>query len=138
MLPILGLVEVCRVWEVTQSAMQRAVGLRPVPRTSSGHAGGFQPVSIVAVPSAPQPIGEQLPYGLEFLTMGCAAPMRAVHMSADLGCLREFIPGQQPLSDGKNGHPTRYAAGACRIRMQATPRTFARLPVTLNTVANNR
>jgi hypothetical protein len=137
MLPILGLVEVRRAWEISQSAMQRAVGLRPVPCTSSGHAGGFQPVSIVAVLSAPQPIGLHVPYGLEFLTMGCAAPMRAAYMSTDFGCLREFIPGQQLLSE-KNGHPTRFAAGACRIRKQATPRTFARLPVTLNTVADNR
>jgi hypothetical protein len=79
-----------------------------------------------------------LPYGLEFATKGCAAPMRAAHKSADLGCLREFFPGQQLLSGEKNGHQPRFAAGACRIRKQAMPRTFARLPETLNTVADNR
>jgi hypothetical protein len=103
MLPILGLVEVRRAWKVLQSAMRRAVGKRPAPCTKYMHAGGFQPVLIVAVLSAPPPIGLQLPSGLEFMTMGCVAPMRAAHMSAGFGCLRESIPGQQLAPDEKMG-----------------------------------
>lgn len=134
MLPILGPVEVRRAGEVRRSAMQHAVVSRPAPCIRSRVRGRFST-------------------GLDCSGAQCALAARldfAVRArirdrgvrNALAGCARECGPlasSEQrcvttPARLHENGHQSRIAAGACRIRMQATPCPRAWLPVTHNTV----
>jgi hypothetical protein len=142
MLPILGLVEVRRAWELAQS--NSAVG--------DAARGWFAPCAVHQFRAC-----GRFSTGLDCSGAQCAlADRRAIAVrarildqgvrGADAGrvheCGRWLSAGVRSRTTTtvrwKNGHPTRYAAGACRIRMQAMPRTFARLPETHNTVANSR